>query len=146
MKRAAQAGRHRGDDARLGRADVGDGRLGRELGQLGEHAGQRGDGRAQHDELGIARPPPRDRRRASSTQPRSSAAAPRVRVGIEADDAPDAGALARGEAERAAHQAEPDDREALDHAGRASPRINSARRKARSSDWRAFKRGSQSVM
>ena len=79
-------------------------------------------------------------------QPRSSAAAQRARVRVEADDARDAGALARRKPERAAHQAEPDDREALDHAGRASPRINSARRKARSSDWRAFKRGSQSVM
>ena len=82
----------------------------------------------------------------SSTQPRVERGLARARVGIEAHDAADARPLARREAERAAHQSEPDDRETLDHAGRASPRINSARRKARSSDWRAFRRGSQSDM
>ena len=70
----------------------------------------------------------------------------RARVRIPADDARHAGAFARSEPERPAHQAEPDDREPLDHAGRASPRSSSARWKARSSDWRAFRRGSQSVM
>ncbi len=141
----AQRWRHGRDDARLGRADVGDRGVGRQLGQLREHARQLGDGRAEHDELGA-----RHRRREVVDRLVDAAAGergiPRGRVGIAADDPRGAGSLARGEPERAAHEAEPDDRDALDHEGRASPRINSARRKARSSDWRAFRRGSQSVM
>ena len=108
-------------------------------------AGQLRHGRAQHDELGAG-----DGRREVVGGLVDAAALQRGRargrVGIAADDAADARALARSEPERAAHQSQPDDRETLDHAGRASPRINSARRKARSSDWRAFRRGSQSDM
>ena len=142
----AQGRGHRRDDARLGRPDVGDRRAGRELGQLGQHGRERRDRRAQDDEIGagyraVARSPA-----ASSTQPRSSAAARAPSSGSQPTIRAHAGALARSQAERAAHQAQPDDRETLDHGSRASPRISSARRKARSSDWRAFRRGSQSVM
>ena len=118
---------------------------GRELGQLAEHAGQLGHGRAERDQIGV-----RDRCGQIVRELVDAAAGQRglarAGVGIAADDARHASALARGEPERAAHQSQPDDRETLDHAGRASPRINSARRKARSSDWRAFRRGSQSDM
>ena len=141
-----QRRRHGRDDAGLGRADVGDRGLGRKRGELGEHGRERRHGRAQRDELGARDAPPRGRRpprRRSRARARPRA---RPRSGSKPTTRADARALARREPERAAHQAEPDDREALDHAGRASPRINSARRKARSSDWRAFRRGSQSVM
>ena len=145
MKRGRSSGRHRCDDAGLGRADVGDRRLRRQGLELRQHGGQLGHGRAQDHELGA-----RDGRRQVVGDLVHAAARhgrlERARVGIEAHDASDARALARREAERAAHQSEPDDRETLDHSDRASPRINSARRKARSSDWRAFRRGSQSDM
>ena len=69
----------------------------------------------------------------------------RVRVRIPADDASAPAAL-RGEADRGADQPGADDREPLTPVA-SSARAASARRarNARSSDWRAFRRGSQSV-
>jgi hypothetical protein len=70
----------------------------------------------------------------------------RVRVGIERDHLVAAGG--GGEADRAADQAEADDGDAhqvTPPTGGATVRMSSASRKARSSDWRAFRRGSHRV-
>ncbi len=91
---------------------------------------------------------------AGSSAPRSPATASASRVGIPAGDPVDARA-ARGEPDRGADQARADDGEGCaSHrsadalavgAGDSIARISSATRKARSSDWRPFRRGSQSV-
>ena len=74
MKRGRSAGWHRRDDAGLGRADVGDRGLGRELGELGQHGGKLGHGRAQRHELGARDTAAARSPATSSTQPRVSAA------------------------------------------------------------------------
>ena len=131
-----------GDDAGLRRADVGDGRL---LAGGGEHRRdlrRRAPRSAPRRRRGRRRRPPPRAMPAASTAPRSTAGGECVGVGVPAGDVGARGA--RGQADRGADQPGADDGEPL-RRPRQRRRISSASRNARSSDWRAFRRGSQSV-
>ena len=113
-----------------------------------DQLGQPGDGAADDGDLGI-----RDGRleRALDTGGGAPLESGRggVRIRVERDHL--VAALPGGQADRAADQAEADDgdsHQVTPGAGSSADfcdRISSARRKARSSDWRAFSRGSHRV-
>jgi hypothetical protein len=130
-----------GDDVRLGRARVGDGRLVRARLEhrrdlLGEHGHRSG-----HDcEVG---PGHRLGQRAGSLD-RSALGRLGERDGVRVPAEDSGPGRASVQADGGADQPGADDGEPLDR-HRYPRRMSSAIRKARSSDWRPFERGSQSV-
>ena len=129
-------------DGDLGRADIRHcGRFGREGQRLADLGRKRRDGRCHEHQVGLA-----DRGREIVSRLDGSPLhrdAKRIRIGVPAGDALDACA-ASGKRGGRADQTRADDGQRTERRCH-QPRISSATRNARSSDCRAFSRGSQSV-
>ncbi len=136
----------RAAEAALRRADVGDGRA-RPRCQHGTHRLlQGGDRRGDEREIGALHPRfERVRRLVEGATLRRDPE--RVGVGVPAQDMGNPGPL-RGEADRSPDQPRADQSKPLErhYVSSSGPRMSSASRKARSRDWRAFRRGSHKLM